>query len=364
MIVDLVSALFWLVVTAYALTGGADFGGGTWDLLAGGDRRGAEARALIDRSIAPVWEANHVWLVIVLVVLWTGFPPAFGAVMSTLFVPLSIAVFGIILRGSGFALRRAVHTLRYQRAAGALFALSSLITPFFFGAAAAAVVTGKVPASGAGDRISSWTTPTAITLGALSIAAFAYLAAVYLTHEARRLQASLVAYFTRRAMASGALVGALAGLALYELGTSAPRTASRLTTGPGLPLVVVSFALGTAVLAGLATGRTRWLRYLAAGAFAAMLWGWAVAQYPAMLPGSLSLQQAAAPRTSLFVELAVIGVIVLIVAPSFLLLYRLSQRGLLEEGLPAEGPFSGLQGSDGRSQQAGAGGPAPPASGG
>ncbi|HEY1830617.1 MAG TPA: cytochrome d ubiquinol oxidase subunit II [Acidimicrobiales bacterium] len=342
MIVDLAAVLLWLVMTAYALTGGADFGGGTWDLLAGGDRRGAGPRHVIERSIAPVWEANHVWLVIVLVVLWTAFPPAFGAIMSTLFGPLSIAVFGIILRGSGFALRQAVHTLRYQRMSGALFALSSLITPFFFGAAAGAIVTGKVPPSGGGDRIASWTSPTAVTLGALSVAAFAYLAAVYLTYEARRLQPSLVGYFSRRAIASGVVVGALAGLALYELETSAPRIANRLTTGVGLPFLVISFVLGIGVLAGLLTGRIRWLRYLAAGAFTAMLWGWAVAQYPALLPGSFSLRAAAAPTTSQVSELVVIGVIALIVLPSFLLLFWLSQRGLLVEDKTTQGLLASL----------------------
>lgn len=331
MIVDAGAAVLWLVVTVYALTGGADFGGGMWDLLAGGARQGARARWLVARSIGPVWEANHVWLVIILVLLWTGFPQAFGAIMSTLFAPLSIAAFGIILRGSGFALRQVAHSLGYQRLTGAFFALSSLLTPFFFGAAAGAVVTGKVPASGVGNRLASWTTPTAVTLGALSVVAFAYLAAVYLTHEARRLEPRLITYFARRALVSGAVVGALAGLALFELETSAPRIADRLTEGVGLPFLVVSFVLGTAVLAGLVTGPRPWLRYVAAGAFAAMLWGWAVAQYPAMLSGSLSIYAAAAPTSSLVSEFVVVGVIALVVLPSFLLLFRLSQRGLLAE---------------------------------
>lgn len=333
MIADLVAALLWFAVTVYAVTGGADFGGGAWDLLAGGTKQGREPRSVISRSIAPVWEANHVWLVVVLVVLWTGFPAAFGAIMSTLFAPLSFAVFGIILRGSGFAFRQTVQSLRYQRATGALFALSSLITPFFFGAAAGAVVTGKVPASGTGDRLGSWTTPTAVILGVLAIVAFAYLAAVYLTHEAHRLQPGLVDYFRRRALASGLLVGVLAGLALWQLESSAPRMAHRLTAGAGLPLLVISVVLGTVVLVAVATRRTRLLRYLAAGAFAAMLWGWAVAQYPAMLPGSLTLHQAAAPTASLVALAVVVAVVALIVIPSFILLYRLSQRGLLvEEG--------------------------------
>ena len=116
-------------MTAYALTGGADFGGGMWDLLAGRTDAGREPRALIDRSLAPVWEANHVWLIVDLVVLWTAFPAAFAAIMSTLFVPLSLAAFGILLRGAGFALRQASSSPRGQQLNGALFAASSLLTP-------------------------------------------------------------------------------------------------------------------------------------------------------------------------------------------------------------------------------------------
>ncbi len=329
MIVDVLAALLWLIVTLYASTGGADFGGGVWDLLAGGDRRGAAPRQLIDRAIAPIWEANHVWLVIVLVVLWTGFPPAFAAIMTTLFVPLSMAAFGVILRGSGFAFRAAATSLRYRRLSGALFASSSLITPFFFGAAAGAIVTGKVHAVAHGFDISAWTSPTALTLGVLSVVAFAYLAAVYLTCDAERHQAAMTEYFRRRALASGVLAGALGGLALYELDQSAPRIAHHLIFGPGLGLLVASVVLGTTVLVGLARRRTAGLRYLAAATFATMLWGWAAAQYPAMLPGTLTLRAAAAPMAALVTELVVALVMVAVVAPAFVLLYRLSQRGTL-----------------------------------
>jgi cytochrome d ubiquinol oxidase subunit II len=278
-----------------------------------------------------VWESNHVWLVIVLVLLWTAFPQAFGALMSTEFIPLSAAAFGIILRGSGFALRSAAHSLRHQRLAGASFALSSLITPFFFGAVAGAIVTGEVPASGAAGRVASWTSPTAITLGFLSVAAFGYLAAVYLTHDAERIEPALISYFRHRAIASGIVVGALAGLALYELETSATSVAHRLLGGVGLPFLIGSFLLGSAVLVGLVSGRTRWLRYLAAGAFVAVLWGWGIAQYPAMLPGAFTLQSAAAPSAALLTEVVIVGFIIAVVVPSFWLLYRLAQRGILEE---------------------------------
>lgn len=334
MIVDLTAGLLWAVVTVYAVTGGADFGGGVWDLLAGGDRRGEQPRRFIDRSIAPVWEANHVWLVIVLVVLWTGFPAAFGDIMTTLFVPLSLAAFGIILRGSGFAFRAVAERLRYRRLSGALFALSSLITPFFFGAAAGAVVTGRVGGADRGGELTSWTTPTDLTLGALSVVAFAYLAAAYLTADAARHQPAMLDYFRRRALVSGVVAGALAGTALLELRHSAPRVADRLTAGAGLGLFVASILFGAAVLVGLAVKRPGGVRYLAAATFTTMLWGWAVAQYPAMLPGTLSLRAAAAPSASLVTELVVMGVGVLIVAPSFALLYRLAQRGTLRHDNP------------------------------
>lgn len=331
MTADAVAALLWALVTLYALTGGADFGGGIWDLAAGGTARGGPARALINRSIAPVWEANHVWLVIDLVVLWTAFPAAFGAIMSTLFIPLSLAAFGIILRGAGFSMRQAARTLRYQRLTGAIFASSSLITPFFMAASMGAIVTGRVPPGGAGNRMTSWTSPTAVSLGALSVAAFAYLAAVYLTRDARRHDPDLIGYFSRRALVSGLAVGALAGWNLYLLHGSAPRTFHRLTAGAGLAFVAVSFVLGVVVLACLLTGRTRPIRLLAAGAFAAVIWGWGVAQYPLMLPPALRISAAAAPSATLVSELVVAGIIVVLVVPSFVLLYVLSQRGILAE---------------------------------
>lgn len=190
-------------------------------------------------------------------------------------------------------------------------------------------MTSKVHAVAQGFDVAAWTSPTALTLGALSVVGFAYLAAVYLTCDAQRHQATLTEYFRRRALASGILAGALGGLALYQLNQSAPRIAHHLTSGPGLGLLVASVLLGTTVLAGLAARRTAGLRYLAPATFATMLWGWAAAQYPAMLPGTLTLRAAAAPTASLVAELVVASVMVAVVAPAFVLLYRLSQRGTL-----------------------------------
>src|SRR6185437_1410761 len=146
-----VAAILVVVVAAYALFGGADFGGGIWDLLAGGDRRGAAPRELIDESITPVWEANHVWLIFILVLTWTSFPSAFAAIMTALFVPLSLSLLGIVLRGAGFAFRHTAERLNMQRLTGATFAAASLITPFFMGTVVGAVVTGQVPVHPVGN---------------------------------------------------------------------------------------------------------------------------------------------------------------------------------------------------------------------
>ncbi len=158
-------------VTTYAVFGGADFGAGFWDLIAGGAKRGERPRAIIDHSIGPVWEANHVWLIFCLVVLWTAFAEAFASITLTLFVPLTLAAFGIVLRGSSFAFRKAVLRTRDRRNFGAAFALASVIVPYCMGSVAGAIASGRVPSGGeAGDPWSSWLNPTSITGGLLAIA--------------------------------------------------------------------------------------------------------------------------------------------------------------------------------------------------
>src|SRR5204863_4748500 len=173
----------WIVVTLYAVFGGADFGAGMWDLLAGRSERGERARALIDRSIAPVWEANHVWLIFVLVVLWTAFPTAFSAVMTTLYIPLAIAVLGIVLRGSGFAFRHALPG-SIRDPATRVFGISSLLTPFFMGTVVGAIASGEVPAAGHGNPTASWTGALPLVTGVLFVATCAYGAAVFLVRDA------------------------------------------------------------------------------------------------------------------------------------------------------------------------------------
>ena len=183
-----IAVLLFVAVTAYAVFGGADFGAGFWDLVAGGAERGERPREVIDHSIGPVWEANHVWLVFIFVVMWTGFSEAYASITLTLFVPLTIAAFGIVLRGSSFAFRKTVFRTRDRRNFGAAFASSSVLVPFCFGTVAGGVASGRVPPGGqAGDPWSSWVNPTSVFAGVFAVVVVAYLAAVYLVWDARLL---------------------------------------------------------------------------------------------------------------------------------------------------------------------------------
>src|SRR6476659_3552673 len=206
-------------VTAYAIFGGADFGAGFWDLVAGGTDRGGRPREVIDHSIGPVWEANHVWLIFCFVVLWTGFSEAFSSITLTLFVPLAIAALGIVLRGSGFAFRKTVFRTRDRRNFGAAFAISAVIVPYCMGAVAGAVASGRVPAGGrAGDPWHSWVNPTSVLGGVLAVVTVTFLSAVYLVWDSGRLgDDAMVEYFRRRAIAAAVLAGAIAFIGLFVL---------------------------------------------------------------------------------------------------------------------------------------------------
>jgi cytochrome bd ubiquinol oxidase subunit II len=320
-------------VVLYAVLGGADFGGGLWDLLAGGDRRGAAPRALIDESITPVWEANHVWLVFDLVIFWTAFPHAFAAVMSALALPIWLAVAGIVLRGSGFAFRKEITELRWQRVNGAIFAFSSLMTPFFMGSVIGAIATGAVPANATHASLAAWTSPTALLAGFLFVAACGYLAAVYLAGEAaRRADRPMQAYFTRRGQVAAIVAGALSLAALAELHSSDALLYHRLT-GRALPLVVLAGVCGLLVVMLLAAGRLHVVRAIAALGVAAVVWGWGVAQYPVLLPGTgVTLSNAGAPDTTLVALVWLFVVAAALVGPSFALLFVLQGRQLLSGG--------------------------------
>jgi cytochrome d ubiquinol oxidase subunit II len=345
---DAVGGILLAGVTLYAVLGGADFGGGLWDLLAGATRRGRAPCALIDESITPVWEANHVWLVFDLVIFWTAFPLAFAAVMSALALPLWLAVAGIVLRGAGFAFRKEIYRLTWQRAAGAAFAFSSLVTPFFMGTVVGAIAAGAVPADASQASLSAWTSRTALLAGFLFVAACGYLAAVYLVGEtARRGDRRMRAYFTRRAGAAAIVAAALSLGALFELQNSNPALYDRLT-GRALPLVVIAGACGLAVVALLTAGRLTGVRVIAALGVAAVVWGWGVAQYPVLLPGTaVTLTDAGAPPATFTALVVVFIAAVILVGPSFGLLFALQSRGLLgagEHGTPPAAVTAGHPG--------------------
>lgn len=328
---DIAAGILWVGATLYAIFGGADFGAGLWDLIAGDAETGERPRALIQRSLTPVWEANHVWLIFILVVLWTAFPEAFGAVMSTLYVPLTLAALGIVLRGGGFAFRKSVRRLEYRRAMGALFALSSVLTPFFMGTVVGAIAVGNVPPGGEGDAFSSWIAPLPLLTGALFVASGAYIAAVFLVSDARRDgDAELERYFSRRALAAALVAGAFAVAGVFALHSEARYIFDRLTS-EGLPLVILSALCGLGVVGLLLRGVHRGLRPLAAGAVVAVIWGWGVAQFPYLLPTSLKVTQTAAPSDTLAAVIVVFIVAAILILPALGLLYWLSQRELLGE---------------------------------
>ena len=321
--------LLFTALMLYAVLAGADFGGGIWDLFAGGAQRGAPARRLIDHAIGPVWEANHVWLIFVLVVLWSAFPRAFSAIFVTLFVPLAIAVLGIVLRGSGFAFRHAVVRTDRQRVFGAIFAVSSVVTPFFLGTVAGAIASGRVPADGTGDPWGSWINPTSLLGGLLALATSAFLAAVYLAADAEAAgDGVLQPYFKRRSLVTGVVAGALALAGIAVLHSDATFFFSNLTSR-SLPLIIASAIAGVGAMVFVYIDAHDAARVTAALAVATVIWGWAVSQWPYMLPTSLTVDAAAAPAGTLTASFVVAAIAAVLVLPSLGMLLLLSKRRVL-----------------------------------
>lgn len=320
-----VAAAMFVGVVAYALFGGADFGSGFYDLTAGGSERGAELRTQIDRSIGPVWEANHVWLIYVLVTWWTAFPEAFAAAMNTLIVPMFLALFGIVLRGASFAFRKYAATLAQARLFGVVFALSSVVTPFFFGTVAGAIASGRVPMDGRGDLIGSWVNPTSLFGGVIAVGTCAFLAGVFLTADAHRAGATRLAEILRlRTLSVGLVTGAVVFAALVPIERDAPTLADGLETRAA-PLIVLSFLAGAGTLFLLVRRRYALARPVALVAVAAVVLGWGVGQYPWLLVDQITIADAAGARATLQGILIAGAVAAALVLPSLAYLYRLTQ---------------------------------------
>lgn len=320
---DVVAGVIVAALAVYALTGGADFGGGVWVLVAVGPRARAQ-RELVARAIGPIWEANHVWLILVIVLLFVCFPSVYAAIGVALHWPLLGMLFGVVLRGAAFAFRSHDYgpdQARWDR----VFAISSLVTPFLFGLCIAGVSSGQIRVGPDGvlqpDFFGPWTTPFAFAVGAMLIAEFAWLAAAYLVVEADT--AALRADFRTRALVGGAVTGVCAILVVILARDAAPVVYAHLgatALGVGVQVVVGAIAVGSMV--ATYQGRDALARSLVVAQLVAVLVGWATALYPALLPPDLTVTSAAAPDGVLRMTLIILAAGSLVLIPAFYWLYR------------------------------------------
>jgi cytochrome d ubiquinol oxidase subunit II len=312
-------------MTLYVLLGGADFGGGVWDLLAHGPTRDRE-RTLISTAIGPVWEANHVWLIFVVTALFAAFPEAFAALGVALYLPFGIAIAGIVMRGAAFAFRAyGEPDTGWRRAWTRVFGIASLVTPMVLGMSAAAMASGRIRIDGDivhADLVGAWTGPLSWVAGLLSLAMCAFLAATYLTVEAvQHGDMELEGRFRRRALGAGLVSGALAGIGLLAARADAPILWHGMLED-GWPLVALSAVAGVVALGATYRGRERIARAGAAVAVASVVVGWGVAQWPYLIVPDLTADEAAAPKSSLGSIAVGFAVGAALVGPSLLLLFR------------------------------------------
>jgi cytochrome d ubiquinol oxidase subunit II len=336
-VADAVAGVLLLMVAAYSTAGGTDYGAGLWDLLAGRFPHTGEVRALVDHAMAPVWEANNVWLVFAAVVCWTGFPLLFQSVFLSLYPLFGLALLGLILRGAFFAFRKDVATSSGKLLASRVFGISSLLAPFSFAAALGAIASGKV---GSGfPVVPVWQAcldPLAIAFGLVALAATAFSGASFLVGDARRHQAggaanaNLVEYFRARTIiAAGALlIAALATLLVIAAENRSLFTG--MAAGPGLPFATAAVAAVAGVAFLMWRRVYRWFRVLTVIGVGSFVFAWGFGQLPYVLPARLTIQQAAgAPETEVFVLILTVVALALVV-PSLALLYALDQRSALE----------------------------------
>ena len=322
---DLVAALLALSLNAYVLLGGADFGGGVWDLLASGPRR-TRQREVIAHAIGPIWEANHVWLILAIVLAFTCFSPAFARIMTVLHIPVSLMLIGIVLRGSAFTFRTYddEHDAA-QRHWGRIFSSASVLTPVLLGVCIGAVASGRVVAPERGTFaqrfVEPWLTPFALGVGVLTLALFAFLAAVFLTLETRERE--LVEDFRRNAIGAGVAVFLAAGLVLVLSIGGAPLVTQGLVGSPwALPLHLATGLSALAVFLALWHRRFALARVLAGLQVSCIFWGWTASQYPYLVPPDLTIERSAAPRVTLTITLWALAGGALVLAPSLLYLFR------------------------------------------
>jgi cytochrome d ubiquinol oxidase subunit II len=322
---DVLAALLALALNAYVLFGGADFGGGVWDMLASGPRRDRQ-REVIAHALGPIWEANHVWLILAIVLSFTCFPPVYARLGTVLHIPLTLMLVGIVLRGSAFTFR--TYDSRHdavQRRWGRIFSSASVITPVLLGVSIGAVASGRVRETGGTfvqQFVEPWLTPFAFSVGLLALVLFAFLAAVFLTLETH--DPELCEDFRRRALGAGVAVFFASALVLLLSQSAAPLVRAGLVSSPwALPLHLATGITAIGVLAALWYRRFRLARMGVALQVSLIFWGWPMAQYPLLVPPDLTIERAAAPDTTLrlvLIALAGGGVVLL---PSLWYLFQI-----------------------------------------
>ena len=328
---DVLAGILALTLNAYVLFGGADFGGGVWDLLASGPRKDRQ-RAVIAHAIGPIWEANHVWLILAIVLAFTCFPPVFARLGTVLHIPLTLMLVGIVLRGSAFVFRSyGAGRHASPRPGGRVFAIASLLTPMLLGVALGAVASGRIgevmPREGSPYTftelfVAPWLSPFTIGVGLMTVALFAFLAATYLTLETG--DAALRDDFRARALGAAAAVFVAAFTTLAVARDGAPHIGASLTgAGWAIPLQLATGAAALLAIWALWTRRFRAARYAAGAQVSLILWGWALAQYPYLVPHAMRIRDVAAPAVTLELVLVALAGGAVILVPSLVYLFRI-----------------------------------------
>jgi cytochrome d ubiquinol oxidase subunit II len=322
-----ISVIMVISLTLYAVKGGADYGGGVWDLFAFGKRSGKQ-RDVIAEAISPVWEANHVWLILVVVILFTAFPPAFSTIGTVLHIPLTLMLFGIVFRGSAFAFRSYDPNRQESRTWSLVFSVSSILTPVLLGITLGAIASGNIVIENGVVRsgfIKPWLSPFPFAVGIFTLVLFAYLAAVYLTLETEDTEVQ--EDFRKRALITAVLTGLLAVLVFFLSGSGAPRIKEGLEEKWWAWVIqILVFILASSAFVSLLKRNYAIARVCAIGQVSLIIWGWALAQYPYLVEPNVTIFNAAAPaKTQNFLLIALfLGAFLLL--PSFYYLFRIFRK--------------------------------------
>jgi len=326
-IADVLLIILWLASFIYTIFGGADFGAGILELFAVGES-GARQETLIDESIGPVWESNHVWLIFLLVVFFSAFPPAFAAINVVLFLPLLLAVIGIVLRGSSFVFKThgIIRKSRNVQILGRTFSIASAMTPFFLALVGAAIASGVIVIQNQSQVVtntgSDWITPFTLTVGAMALSLCVTISAIYMTVQATsRGERELAEAFRRRGLIAGALTAVFGLLGLIL----SPSEAAFLWHGmldKAIPLVIVTMLVGVATAAALWFRRYGWARVLVVALTALVLLSWGVSQYPDIIPPDVTAANASSPlETQQFLLVGIIIALIIVVPSLWYLFY-------------------------------------------